>query len=260
MNPQIQWNDVKGSSLHIVTPCPLCLYWPWLLQGPENWQTTEHNYRQCYEKTDCKNEKNSTISCPNAQQDDQYDEPNQTFADYSVSQGLEPVRITWDNTACDCYSIQERLNILGLLHWKQKMLLVTWCRSKGEWQPGIAPHRCNTGTGDGQTILTPKVQCSGFEQPSDYQQGQKSSITVIPWMCCLSASDGIPHFPKIPFVVELSEKVLLYSGNMLIAPNAPLGSWKQFHGWLDWSHSIEMLSKRFSKKVLHFFICMQPTF
>jgi hypothetical protein len=34
-NPQIQLNDVEDSSLHIVTPCPLCLYWPWLLQGPK---------------------------------------------------------------------------------------------------------------------------------------------------------------------------------------------------------------------------------
>jgi hypothetical protein len=31
-------------------------------------------------------------SCPNDRQEDQYGEPHQTTADYSVSQGLEPVK------------------------------------------------------------------------------------------------------------------------------------------------------------------------
>ena len=71
--------------------------------------------------------------------------------------GLNLYKIKWHNTACDCYWIKEGFNILVLIHWKLKMLLFTWWMSKGERQPGSAPHRCNTGTGDGRTIITLKM-------------------------------------------------------------------------------------------------------
>ena len=44
----------------------------------------------------------------------------------------------------------------------------------------------------------------------------------IPWVYGMSAGDGTPHFPKIEFVVKGSEEVLVYSGNMIIAPRAPV--------------------------------------
>ena len=68
-------------------------------------------------------------------------------------------------------------------------------------------------------------------------------MPVIPLMYVVSAGDGIPHIPMIGCVVELSEDVLLYSGNMIIGQSAPLCVLKRVS---QLTSSIEMLSDGFS--------------
>ena len=70
----------------------------------------------------------------------------------------------------------------------------------------------------------------------------------------MSAGDESSQVLKIGFVVELSEEVLLYSGNMIIAPSASVWVLKSFRADLAALPALKCSAKYFLNRVLQFFI------